>query len=84
MRLRSTLLGTQRRMPTVEPPFSTLEYRSMTYSNAVRDDTQQLRDIQDLIAKLEDVNKKLAQPKRAMSMTTAQTTDADPADTASI
>lgn len=56
----------------------------MTYSNAVRDDTQQLRDIQDLIAKLEDVNKKLAQPKRAMPMTTAQTTDADPADTASI
>ena len=71
-------------MPTVEPPFSTLEYRSMTYSNAVRDDTQQLRDIQDLIAKLEDVNKRLAQPKRATSMTTAQATDADPADTASI
>ena len=42
------------------------------------------RDIQDLIAKLEDVNKKLAQPKRAMSMTTAQTTDAGPAETASI
>lgn len=56
----------------------------MTYSNAVRDDTQQLRDIQELIAKLEDVNKKLAQPKRAMSMTTAQTTDAAPAETASI
>jgi len=56
----------------------------MTYSNAVRDDTQQLRDIQELIAKLEDVNKKLAQPKRAMSMTTAQTTDAGPAETASI
>jgi len=50
----------------------------------VRDDTQQLRDIQDLIAKLEDVNKKLAQPKRAMSTTTAQAPDADPADAASI
>jgi hypothetical protein len=56
----------------------------MTYSNGVRDDTQQLRDIQDLIAKLADVNKKLAQPKRAMSMTTAQAPDADPADTASV
>lgn len=71
-------------MPTVESPFSTLEHRSMTYSNAVRDDTQQLRDIQDLIAKLEDVNKKLARPKRATSTTTAQATDADPADTAGI
>lgn len=50
----------------------------MTYSNGVRDDTQQLRDIQDLIAKLEDVNKKLAQPLGAMSM--AQTTDTEPAD----
>ena len=56
----------------------------MTYSNAVRDDTQQLRDIQDLIAKLEDVNKKLAQPKTAMSMTTAQAADTDPADTPGI
>jgi len=54
----------------------------MTYSNGVRDDTQQLRDIQDLIAKLEDVNKQLAQPKRAMSV--AQVVDADPAETASI
>lgn len=52
----------------------------MTYSNGVRDDTQQLRDIQDLIAKLEDVNKKLAQPKRAMSMSSAQTAGADAAD----
>jgi hypothetical protein len=50
----------------------------MTYSNGVRDDTQQLRDIQDLIAKLEDVNKKLAQPKR--TMTAADTDDPDPAD----
>lgn len=36
----------------------------MTYGNGVRDDSQQLRDIQDLIAKLADVNKKLAQPIR--------------------
>ncbi len=51
----------------------------MTYSNGVRDDTQQLRDIQDLIAKLEDVNRKLAQPLRAMTMARgadAETTDA--------
>jgi hypothetical protein len=38
----------------------------MTYGNGVRDDTQQLRDIQDLIAKLEDVNKKLALPGGAV------------------
>ena len=50
----------------------------MTYGNGVRDDTQQLRDIQDLIAKLEDVNKKLALPIRAMAM--ARTADAGPAD----
>ena len=40
----------------------------MTYGNPVRDDSQQLRDIQDLIAKLEDVNRKLAQPMRAIIM----------------
>jgi ribosomal protein L12E/L44/L45/RPP1/RPP2 len=40
----------------------------MTYGNGVRDDTQQLRDIQDLIAKLDDVNKKLALPARAVAM----------------
>lgn len=33
----------------------------------VRGDSQQLRDIQDLIAKLDDVNRKLAQPARVMS-----------------
>jgi hypothetical protein len=53
----------------------------MTYGNGVRDDTQQLRDIQDLIAKLEDVNKKLALPIRAMTM--AQAADPDPADATS-
>lgn len=50
----------------------------MTYSNGVRDDSQQLRDIQDLIARLEDVNRKLAHPMRAVSM--AQAADADSAD----
>jgi hypothetical protein len=48
----------------------------MTYGNGERDDTQQLRDIQDLIAKLEDVNKRLALPVRTISMAT----DADPAE----
>jgi len=41
----------------------------MTYGNGARDDTQQLRDIQDLIAKLADVNRKLALPIRAMPAT---------------
>jgi hypothetical protein len=61
----------------VESPFSALEFRSMTYGNGVRDDSQQLRDIQDLIAKLKDVNRKLAQPIRVASTTPA---DADPAE----
>jgi hypothetical protein len=47
----------------------------MTYGNGVRDDTQQLRDIQDLIAKLEDVNKKLALPARAVAMPAPGETD---------
>jgi hypothetical protein len=47
----------------------------MTYGNGVRDDTQQLRDIQDLIAKLEDVNKKLALPARAVAMPAPVETD---------
>jgi hypothetical protein len=34
----------------------------MISRNGVRVDTQQLRDIQDLISKLADVNKQLAQP----------------------
>ena len=50
----------------------------MTYGNGVRDDTQQLRDIQDLIARLEDVNRKLALPSGAVSMTGHLTADADP------
>jgi hypothetical protein len=39
----------------------------MTYGNGPRDDSQQLRDIQDLIARLEDVNRKLALPTRVIS-----------------
>ena len=39
----------------------------MTYGNDPRDDSQQLRDIQDLIAKLEDVNRKLALPTRVIT-----------------
>jgi hypothetical protein len=34
----------------------------MISRNSVRVDSQQLRDIQDLISKLDDVNKQLAQP----------------------
>ena len=67
-------------MPTRRVPFSTLEFWPMTYGNDVRDDSQQLRDIQDLIAKLDDVNRKLALPNRVISM---DQPDAEPADTAS-
>jgi hypothetical protein len=49
----------------------------MTYGNGVRDDTQQLRDIQDLIAKLADVNRKLALPIRAMPLTPAEAKSAE-------
>jgi hypothetical protein len=41
----------------------------MTDGNGVRDDSQQLRDIEDLIAKLADVNRQLALPARAMPAT---------------
>ena len=37
--------------------------------NGVRVDTQQLRDIQDLISKLDDVNKQLAQPVHTVPLT---------------
>jgi hypothetical protein len=50
----------------------------MTYGNPVRNDSQQLRDIQDLIAKLEDVNRKLALPIRTISMD--QSADPEHAD----
>jgi hypothetical protein len=52
----------------------------MTYGNDVRDDSQQLRDIQDLIARLNDVNKKLALPIRTI---TADPQEPEPADAAS-
>ena len=41
----------------------------MISRNSVRVDTQQLRDIQDLIAKLADVNKQLAQPVHVVPLT---------------
>jgi hypothetical protein len=50
----------------------------MFSGNSVRDDTQQLRDIQDLIARLADVNKKLAFPVRAVPV--APVREAEPAD----
>ena len=41
----------------------------MISRNGVRVDTQQLRDIQDLISKLEDVNKQLARPVHTVPLT---------------
>jgi hypothetical protein len=41
----------------------------MISRNGVRVDTQQLRDIQDLISKLADVNKQLEQPVHAVPLT---------------
>jgi hypothetical protein len=41
----------------------------MISRNSVRVDTQQLRDIQDLISRLDDVNKQLAQPVHAVPLT---------------
>jgi hypothetical protein len=41
----------------------------MITRNGVRVDTQQLRDIQDLISKLADVNKQLAKPVHAVPLT---------------
>jgi hypothetical protein len=40
----------------------------MISRNGVRVDSQQLRDIQDLISKLDDVNKRLAQPVHAVPL----------------
>jgi hypothetical protein len=40
----------------------------MISRNGVRVDSQQLRDIQDLISKLDDVNKQLAQPVHAVPL----------------
>ena len=41
----------------------------MISRNGVRVDTQQLRDIQDLISKLADVNRQLAQPVHTVPLT---------------
>jgi hypothetical protein len=49
----------------------------MINGNGVRDDSQQLRDIQEIIAKLADVNKQLALPARAMPV--ARTAETVPA-----
>ena len=50
----------------------------MISRNGVRVDTQQLRDIQDLISKLADVNKQLARPVHAVPL--AQIIDAPVAE----
>jgi hypothetical protein len=67
----------------VELPSSTLEFPAMTYGDSVHDD-QQLRDIQELIAKLKDVNRQLALPRTAMPVVVvdAPLLKGDPADTA--
>ena len=54
----------------------------MFSGNGVRNDSQQLRDIQDLIAKLDDVNKKLALPVRTMQMAPARETESADAPSA--
>jgi hypothetical protein len=51
----------------------------MTNGNGVRDDSQQLRDIQELIAKLADVNRQLALPARAISANSVTEMPAEPA-----
>lgn len=68
--------------------FSTLEFPAVTFGNTVHDD-QQLRDIQELIAKLKDVNRQLALPRSARGGTRpvvvveAAVLEAGPADAAS-
>ena len=53
----------------------------MSSRNGVRVDTQQLRDIQDLISKLADVNKQLSLPVHAVPL--AEVMEAETADAAS-
>jgi hypothetical protein len=53
----------------------------MSSRNGVRVDSQQLRDIQDLIMKLADVNRQLALPVHAVPV--AQAMEAETADAAS-
>jgi hypothetical protein len=50
----------------------------MFSGNSVRDDSQPLRDIQDLIARLNDVNKTLSLPVRTMPAIPAR--EQEPAD----
>jgi hypothetical protein len=64
-----------------------LEFPAVTFSNTVRDD-QQLRELQELIAKLKDVNRQLALPRgersaRPVVTVEAAVLEASPADTAS-
>ena len=71
----------------VELPSSTLESPAVTFGNIVRDD-QQLRELQELIAKLKDVNQQLALPSsergsKPVVTVEAPVLDAGPADTAS-
>jgi len=69
-------------------PSSTLEFPIVTsFGNSVRDD-QQLRELQELIAKLKDVDRQLALPRTAHSLKQAVVVDApllaaDAADAAS-
>jgi hypothetical protein len=53
----------------------------MSYRNGVRVDSQQLRDIQDLITRLADVNRQLALPVHAVPL--AQVMEAETADASS-
>jgi hypothetical protein len=53
----------------------------MSSRNGVRVDSQQLRDIQDLITKLADVNRQLALPVHAVPLT--QVMQAETADASS-
>ena len=71
----------------VELPSSTLESPAVTFGNIVRDD-QHLRELQELIAKLKDVNQQLALPSsergsKPVVTVEAPVLDAGPADTAS-
>jgi len=81
------LLGINDADLPVELPSSTLESPAVTFGNIVRDD-QQLRELQELIAKLKDVNQQLALPSsergsKPVVTVEAPVLDAGPADTAS-
>jgi hypothetical protein len=81
------LLGINDADLPVELPSSTLESPAVTFGNIVRDD-QHLRELQELIAKLKDVNQQLALPSsergsKPVVTVEAPVLDAGPADTAS-